>query len=76
MIPCIAQIGLLEIVLIVAAVVVLFGATQIPKIARSIGEGLKEFRKAVKNKEEGDEDGKTAEQGESDKDKKKKLKKK
>jgi sec-independent protein translocase protein TatA len=42
------MIGLGETVLIAAVVVLVFGAGQIPKIARSLGEGLKEFKKAVK----------------------------
>ena len=49
-------IGFWEIILIVAVIVLLFGATQIPKIARSLGEGLKEFKKAVKDAKEKDKE--------------------
>jgi sec-independent protein translocase protein TatA len=38
-----------DIVLIGVIVVVLFGAPQIPKVAKSFGEGLKEFKKALKD---------------------------
>ncbi|MCX7028703.1 MAG: twin-arginine translocase TatA/TatE family subunit [Spirochaetes bacterium] len=46
------MVGLGEALIIGAAVVLLFGATQIPKLARSLGEGLKEFKKAVKEAKE------------------------
>jgi sec-independent protein translocase protein TatA len=46
------SIGGTEIILIVAAVILVFGATQIPKIARALGEGLKEFKKAAKESKE------------------------
>ena len=45
-------IGIGEVIIIVAAIVLIFGATQIPKIARSLGEGLKEFKKSVKESKE------------------------
>ena len=38
--------GPLEIALIVLVVVLLFGAKKIPELARSLGKGLKEFKKA------------------------------
>lgn len=59
------MIGLSEVLIIGGAIVVIFGASQIPKIAKSLGEGLKEFKKSVKeakdidaedNKEEIEED--------------------
>ncbi len=46
--------GIGEIILIVAAIILVFGATQIPKIARALGEGLKEFKKAAKESKEQD----------------------
>jgi sec-independent protein translocase protein TatA len=49
-------IGVGEVIIIIAVIVVIFGATQIPKIARSLGEGLKEFKKAVKDAKEPDKD--------------------
>jgi sec-independent protein translocase protein TatA len=49
------MIGIPEVLLIGAVLVIIFGASQIPKIARSVGEGLKEFKKAVKDVKEDDE---------------------
>jgi sec-independent protein translocase protein TatA len=46
------KIGITEILLIVFAIVLLFGATKLPKLAKSIGESIKELRKATKNEEE------------------------
>jgi sec-independent protein translocase protein TatA len=41
-----------DIVVVGLVIVVLFGAPQIPKVARSLGEGLKEFKKAMKDANE------------------------
>jgi sec-independent protein translocase protein TatA len=46
------KIGLTEILLIVFAIVLLFGAAKLPKLAKSIGESIKELRKATKTEEE------------------------
>ena len=37
-----------EILVIMAAVLVLFGAKRLPDLARSLGQGVKEFRKSVR----------------------------
>jgi sec-independent protein translocase protein TatA len=49
-----------DIVVVGLVIVVLFGAPQIPKVARSLGEGLKEFKKALK---EGNEENEENEKG-------------
>jgi sec-independent protein translocase protein TatA len=41
-------IGVQELLLILLIVLVLFGAKKIPELARGLGTGLKEFRKATK----------------------------
>ena len=41
-----------NIVIIVLVILVLFGATAIPKFARSLGQAKKEFTKAMKEGEE------------------------
>jgi len=46
------MIGHGELVVIVLVVLVLFGATAIPKFARSLGQAKKEFSKAMKESEE------------------------
>ena len=35
-----------EIVLIVALVLILFGARKLPELAKGLGQGIKEFKKA------------------------------
>jgi sec-independent protein translocase protein TatA len=37
-----------EIVLILAVILILFGAKKIPELARGMGQGIKEFKKATK----------------------------
>jgi sec-independent protein translocase protein TatA len=41
-----------KILLIVLVVVIFFGAKKIPEIAQSLGKGVKEFKKAVKDIQE------------------------
>lgn len=53
------NIGPLEIVLILLVILLLFGAKRIPEIAKGVGKGMKEFKKAVKEVEDditGDDD--------------------
>jgi sec-independent protein translocase protein TatA len=45
------MIGHTEIIVIVLVVLVLFGATAIPKFARSLGQAKKEFTSAMKEGE-------------------------
>ena len=42
------NLGVTELLLILAVVILLFGSTQLPKLAKSIGLSLKEFKKAAK----------------------------
>lgn len=46
------NIGTPEILLIVLAILILFGAKKIPEFAKGIGKGMKEFKKAIKEVEE------------------------
>ena len=48
------QIGATELIIILLAVLVLFGANQIPKFARNLGQGMKEFKKAARELTEED----------------------
>ena len=52
----IGTIGLTEILLILGILILIFGASQIPKIARSLGQGLKELKKGIKEAKDIDED--------------------
>ncbi len=47
-----SSLGPMEIFIIVAAILVLFGAKKIPEFAKGIGKEMKEFKKAVKEVEE------------------------
>ena len=57
------MIGSTEIIVIVIVILVLFGASAIPKFARSLGEAKKEFTKAMKD---GETEAKEAEKGKKD----------
>lgn len=46
------NLGATEIVLIVIAILILFGAKKIPELAQGIGKGMKEFKKAVRDVED------------------------
>lgn len=41
--------GAPEILIVLLIVLVLFGSTQLPKLARSLGQAKKEFRDSVKD---------------------------
>ena len=42
-----------EIILILAIVLILFGAKKLPELAKGLGQGIKEFKKATGNASEG-----------------------
>jgi sec-independent protein translocase protein TatA len=44
-----AMLGGWEIVLILAVVLVLFGARKLPELAKGLGQGIKEFKKAARD---------------------------
>ena len=46
-------IGLPEILLILAILLIFFGAKRIPELAQGIGKGIKEFKKSMKDDNEG-----------------------
>lgn len=45
------QMGLMQIVLIVALILLLFGGKKIPELMRGLGSGIKEFKNAAKDDE-------------------------
>ena len=49
------QIGTWQIILIVLALLLLFGGRKIPELMRGLGKGIREFKDATKNKEENEE---------------------
>lgn len=46
------RLGPPELIIILVIVLLLFGATRLPKLMRSMGEGVKEFRKGINPPEE------------------------
>ena len=48
----IGMIGAPQVVLIVVAVLLLFGGRKIPELMKGLGSGIKEFKKATKEDEE------------------------
>ncbi len=50
--------GLGELLVILFIVLLLFGGSKIPEIARSLGEGIKEFKKASRDESSENKDGK------------------
>lgn len=44
--------GTQELVIILIIIVVLFGATRLPKIGSGIGEAIKNFKKGIKEQDE------------------------
>jgi sec-independent protein translocase protein TatA len=50
------QLGLGELIVIFLVVLLLFGANQIPKVAKGLGQGLREFKKAARELQEDDKD--------------------
>jgi sec-independent protein translocase protein TatA len=46
------NLGATEIILIVAVILIFFGARKIPELAQGLGKGLREFRKATREIED------------------------
>jgi sec-independent protein translocase protein TatA len=47
--------GVWQILIVVAIIILFFGAKKIPQLAKGVGEGISEFKKATNNHiEEGD----------------------
>ena len=49
-------IGMQEILIILVIGLLVFGATRLPKIARSLGLGIKEFKKTIKGLDDDDDE--------------------
>ncbi len=50
----IGGLGVPELVIIFLIILVLFGANKIPKIAKDIGGGIREFKKSISGDEDND----------------------
>ena len=44
--------GGFELILIIAVIVLLFGGKKIPELAKGLGQGIKNFKKSVKDDDE------------------------
>ena len=49
--------GPLELVVIFLLVLLLFGGKKLPEVGRALGEGIKEFKKAIQGKTDSDDEG-------------------
>jgi sec-independent protein translocase protein TatA len=50
------NLGTPELLLILLVVILLFGGTQLPKLARSLGQAQKEFKKGINDPSAPDDD--------------------
>ena len=57
-----------ELIIVVIAVLILFGGKKIPEMMRGLGSGIKEFKKGIR---EGEEEDKKISDADSEKDEKK-----
>jgi sec-independent protein translocase protein TatA len=48
-------VGPMELLVIVLIVIVIFGARRLPELGKSLGEGIKNFRKSISGKEKNTE---------------------
>jgi sec-independent protein translocase protein TatA len=55
------NLGPVELIVIVVVILLLFGAKKLPELAKGLGQGLKEFKTAVKENSDEDEASKKAE---------------
>jgi len=44
-------VGPTELILIILIIVIIFGARKLPELGKSLGEGIKNFRKSISSKE-------------------------
>ncbi len=51
-----SSIGIPELLIVLVVVLLLFGTTRLPKLARSLGEASREFRKGVHEGDAEDQD--------------------
>ena len=48
------SIGPTELILILLIVIIIFGSRKLPELGKSVGEGIKNFKKSMKTGEEDD----------------------
>lgn len=52
--PFLGKIGWIEVVLILAIVLIIFGPGKLPGLSRSVGQAVRNFRNAVGGKDDGE----------------------
>ena len=45
--------GFQELLIILLIILVIFGASKLPQLGRGLGEGIRNFKKGLKNEDEG-----------------------
>ncbi|MGD2294535.1 MAG: twin-arginine translocase TatA/TatE family subunit [Candidatus Aminicenantes bacterium] len=48
-------IGPTELILIILIIVIIFGARKLPELGKSLGEGIKNFKKSISSKEKNED---------------------
>ena len=56
------RLGLPELLIILAIVILIFGASRLPELAKSVGVSMKEFKKASREPQEDETETKEAKQ--------------
>jgi sec-independent protein translocase protein TatA len=51
--PILAMLNMWEVIALIAVVLIIFGAKKLPELARGFGLGLKEFKKASHDDDDG-----------------------
>ncbi len=54
------RIGVPELLIVLVIVVLIFGVGRLGRVGRDLGEGIREFRKALSGEEEAQEDDQTS----------------
>jgi sec-independent protein translocase protein TatA len=49
------SVGLPELLIILLIVIIIFGARRLPELGKSLGEGIRNFRKSMSGKEKNDD---------------------
>ena len=66
-IPLIGMPGLWEWIIIIAIILLLFGATKLPKLGKGLGEGIRNFKSGITGEEDEKEETGTKDKDKEDK---------
>ena len=55
MFPLIGMPGATELLIIAGVIVLIFGATKLPKLGKGLGEGIRNFKNGLKSEEKSEE---------------------